>query len=172
MLKSIFAAVVFLSAFSFSLSAQVNPNSILPAKTAGTVTLKAPTGVAAQSNGLKTSPILVSIDTTIRSNPKNPMKPDSTIAYLSIDFVNLTGTNYAEITAGRQLYWIFDKTGKQVMLPNQVLKIIKTTAENATQVEMIVKVPYRLRKDKNLYTIHYRWESVDKTKNIDILTTK
>jgi hypothetical protein len=37
---------------------------------------------------------------------------------------------------------------------------------------MLIKIPFRLKTDKNIYTIHYRWENKDKRKNLDLLTTK
>ena len=39
-------------------------------------------------------------------------------------------------------------------------------------VDLKFRIPYRLKTDKNNYTIHYRWESKDKSRNMDFLTTK
>ncbi len=150
-------------------NAQVN--SILPVKLKTTITLKAPVGVAGQANGMRSGIIIVNVDTTIRSNPKNPM-PDGRMAYLSIDFTGLTGATQMEIASGKESFWVFDKAGKEVVLSNKVLHRIKATMEASSIVDMTVKVPYRLKTDKNIYTIHYRWESPDKSKNIDILTSK
>ena len=143
----------------------------LPAKIAGTVTLKTPVGVAGQANGIKTGIILVSVDTTIHSNPRNPL-PDGKMAYLSIDFSNVTGTSQMEVASGKLMAWVFDKAGKQVPVTDQVLKSIRADMEGNTIADLIVKVPYRLKTDNNIYTIHFHWESPDKQKNIDILTSK
>ena len=164
MLRSIFATVILFFVFSLSISAQVNPNSILPAKLKGTITLKAPAGVAGQANGIKSGAIVAGVDTSIRVNPK--------MAYISIDFTALTGATQMEILSGKESYWIFDKAGKQVALTEKVLHSVKAAMENTTVCDMKVRVPYRLKTDKNLYTVHYKWESPDKSKNIDILTTK
>ena len=143
----------------------------LPAKIAGTIVLKTPVGVAGQANGLKAGNILVSVDTTIHSNPRNPL-PDGKMAYLSIDIINMTGTSQMEVLSGKQMFWVFDKAGKQVLMSSQLLKSIKAAMEDNIIDCMTVKIPYRLKTDKNIYTIHYRWESPDKRKNVDILTSK
>lgn len=144
----------------------------LPAKIAGTIVLKTPVGVAGQANGIKAGNIiLVSVDTTIHSNPRNPL-PDGKMAYLSIEIPNISGTTQMEILAGKQMAWVFDKAGKQVPITDQVLKSIRAAMEDNLVDCMIVKIPYRLKTDKNIYTIHYRWESPDKRKNVDILTSK
>ncbi|MEJ7611204.1 MAG: hypothetical protein WKF88_08515 [Ferruginibacter sp.] len=168
MIRSVF----FLACFGFFTSCAVaQPNATLPAKLKTTLTLKAPVGVAGQANGMKSGLILVTVDTTIRSNPKNPL-PNGNMAYLSIDFTGLTGATQMEIASGKELFWVFDKAGKEVQISNKVLHRIKATMEASSIVDMTVKIPYRLKTDNNIYTIHFRWESPDKSKNIDILTSK
>lgn len=149
--------------------AQLGP--VLPAKVAGTNTLKLPVGVIGQTQVIRSGNILVTVDTTIRSNPKNP-KPNGLMAYLSIDFSGLTGSNQMEIQAGKQMFAVFDKAGKPVKINNEVLYRIKAAMENSSTCDLTIKVPYRLKTDKNLYTIHYRWEGPNRDKSIDIVTTK
>ena len=159
-------SVLFLSyLFCFSKAGNAqNPNSILPAKTKTTVQLKTPVGVAGQANGVKMGAITVFVDTAIKVGPKN--------AYLSIDIKSIIGTTQTEILNGKNLFWIFDKTGKEIATTAKVLFRVKGAMEDNI-VDMIVKVPFRQKADnKNLYTVRYRWESKDKSKSIDFLTTK
>lgn len=160
MLKS----VLFSAALLFLISGiNAQNNSILPVKLATTITLKAPPGVAGQANALKTGVIKVGVDTSIRINPK--------MAYISYEIADLTGSTQMDILAGAHLFWVFDKAGKPVTIPAKVLYSVKAAMGQNT-VNVSVRVPYRLKTDKNIYTVHYRWESKDKMRNIDLLTSK
>lgn len=151
------------SLFCVAKSAIAQNNSILPVKLKTTVTLKTPVGVAGQANGLKTGIIKAGVDTAIRVNLK--------MAYISFDIADLTGSTQMDILSGAHLFWVFDKAGKQVNIPAKVLYSVKASMGENT-VNMSVRVPYRLKTDKNIYTVHYRWESKDKARNIDMLTSK
>lgn len=163
MLKTIPFVFIICSFSSCAVSAQ-NVNASLPAKLRTTNTLKTPLGVAGQANGMNTVAIDVKVDTTIRVDPR--------FAYLSIDFSKITGSNQMDIVNGTNLFWVFDKTGKEIKVPGKVLYRAKAVMEENGPVDMLVKVPFRIKADKNIYTIHYRWESKDKSRNIDILTSK
>ena len=144
--------------------ASAQPNSTLPLKIAGTTVLKTPMGTIAQTNGLKCALITVTVDTTIRVNPK--------YAYLAIDLAQVTGSNQMDFLNGNNIFWIFDKAGKEVKIPLEVLKSVKAAMESNGIVDLKFRIPYRLKTDKKSYTIHYRWESKDKSRNMDFLTTK
>lgn len=77
-----------------------------------------------------------------------------------------------DILNGTHLFWVFDKAGKEVKIPLKVLSSVKAAMESTGVVDLKVRIPYRLKTDKNNYNIHYRWESKDKTQNMDFLTTK
>ncbi len=138
-------------------------NALLPIKVNGTITLVTPAGTTAQANGIKCGSIVIAVDTSIRVAPA--------YAYLSIEFTGITGSMQIEILAGNNIFWIFDKAGKEVIIKEKFLKKVSGSMESST-VNMLVKIPFRLKTDKNIYTIHYRWESKDKSKNIDLLTNK
>ncbi len=169
MKKYIFCVSFCGLSFATKSVAQLTP--VLPAKTAGSITLKTPVGVIGQTQVIKSGNILVTIDTTIRSNPKNP-KPNGMMAYLSIDFSGLLGSSQMEFQAGKQTFAVFDKAGKPVAVNNEVLYRIKAAMENSNVCDMTVKIPYRLKTDADTYTVHYRWEGPNKDKSIDIVTTK
>ncbi len=162
MLKSV---LILSSLFCFSkASVSQNPKSLLPPKTPATIALKTPVGVAGQAVGVKMGAITVFVDTAIKVGPKN--------AYLSIDIKNIIGTTQMEILNGKNLFWIFDKTGREIATTAKVLFRVKGAMEDNI-VDMIVKLPFRQKADtKNFYTVRYRWESKDKRKSIDMVTTK
>ena len=138
-------------------------NNKLPTKLATTVMLKSTAGTTTQANGIKCNELKITLDTSIKVNPK--------YAYLSVDFDAITGTTQAELVEGTNTVWIFDKSGKEIIVKEKFLK--KINAAMGTNVAaMLIKIPFRLKTDKNIYTIHYRWESKDKRKNLDLLTTK
>jgi hypothetical protein len=136
-------------------------NAILPAKVPTTNTLVTPSGTTVQANGIKCGAIVVTLDTTIRVNPK--------YAYLSVEFTNITGTIQAEIVEGNNTFWIFDKMGKEIIVKEKFLKKISAAMGENSSI-MLVKIPFKLKTDKSLYTIHYKWENKDKRKNLDLLT--
>jgi hypothetical protein len=142
---------------------QAQKNNALPVKLTTTTVFKTPAGTTAQSNGLKCGNIVVTIDTAIRVNPK--------YAYLSVEFTNLTGTVQAELVEGNNIFWVNDKAGKEIIIKEKFLKKISAAMGENTS-NMLIKIPFRLKTDKNIYTIHYRWENKDKRKNLDLLTTK
>ena len=162
MLKNFSAFLILNILFITYASAQ--PNSTLPPKIGGTVVLKTPVGTIAQANGLKSGLITVAVDTNVRVNPK--------YAYLAIDLAQVTGSNQMDFLNGNNIFWVFDKAGKEVKIPLEVLKSVKAAMESTGIVDLKFRIPYRLKTDKNNYTIHYRWESKDKSRNIDFLTTK
>lgn len=162
MLKSFLITVFVYIGPNTNANAQIN--STLPPKVVSTVILKTPVGTIAQANGLKSGLITVSIDTNIRVNPK--------YAYLAIDMTQVIGSNQMDFLNGNNIFWVFDKAGKEVKIPLEVLKSVKAAMESTGVVDVKFRIPYRLKADKNNYMIHYRWESKDKSRNMDFLTTK
>ena len=150
--------LLLLTIISFTATAQ---NNKLPAKLPTTVTLKATAGTTAQANGIKCNELKITTDTAIKVNPK--------YKYLSVDFDAILGTSQIELVEGTNTVWIFDKSGKEVIVKEKFLK--KINAAMGTNVAaMLIKIPYKLKTDKNNYTIHYRWESKDKKKNLDLIS--
>ncbi len=116
------------------------------------------------SNALKTTKADIMVDTTIRVAPKN--------AYLSIDMPGITGTNMTEVLGGKYSFWVFDPQLNEIKVTDKLLKKVGGSMEDEL-VNLTVKIPFRLKTDlKKGYTIRYRWESADKKKIIDIVTTK
>ena len=116
------------------------------------------------SNALKMTKADISLDTSIRVAPKN--------AYLSIDMPGITGTNMAEVLNGKYSFWVFDQNMNEVKPTDKLLKKVGGSMEDEL-VNLTIKIPFRLKSDlKKRYTVRFRWESPDKKKIIDIVTTK
>jgi hypothetical protein len=155
----LFSTIILLGAKQL----QAQTNATLPVKSKTTTVLKTPVGATAQSNGVKCAAMVINTDTSIRVNPK--------YVYLSVDFTDVTGAIQMELLNGNNLFWVFDKAGKEVIIKEKFLKKI-SAAMGTTSSNMTIKIPFKLKTDKNVYTIHYKWESKDKLKNLDLLTTK
>lgn len=119
-------------------------------------------GTAGYTLGFKMKQALVKIDTTIRVSVKT--------AYLSIEMQGITGSSFAEVTAGTTSFWVTDKAGKPVKIPEKFLKKIGGALEDNI-IDFTAKIPFRLKTDNSSYTIRFRWESADKRKIIDFVTT-
>jgi hypothetical protein len=126
--------------------------------------IKTSDGSAGMSNALQIPKADISIDTSIRVAPKN--------AYLSIDMPGITGTSMNEVLGGTNNFWVYDKNMNEVKISDKLLKKVGGSMEDNI-VNFTVKVPFRLKTDLTKgYTIRFRWESTDKKKIIDIVSTK
>lgn len=116
------------------------------------------------ASDLKIKSAVIKVDTTIRVSP--------TTAYWSIEMEEITGTSLPEVASGINSFWITDKNGKEIKIKEKFLKKIGCTMEN-NLVNYTVKIPFRAKTDtKSAYTVRYRWESTDRKKIIDIVSTK
>ncbi len=116
------------------------------------------------SNALKIKKADIMVDTSIRVAPKN--------AYLSIDIPGITGTNMAEVLGGKYTFWVFDQSMNEIKIADKLLKKVGGSMEDEL-VNLTVKIPFRSKTDlKKGYIIRCRWESTDKKKIIDIVTSK
>lgn len=113
---------------------------------------------------LKMTTAIIMVDTSIKVSPK--------MAYMSIDMHGITGSSLAEMMAGNTFFWVTDKSGKTIKIGDKFLKRIKSSMET-NEINFTAKIPYRIKTDiKNVYTVRFRWESKDRKKVIDIVTTK
>ena len=116
------------------------------------------------SNALQMNKADIMVDTSIRVAPKN--------AYLSIEIPGITGTSMTEVMNGKNTFWVFDKNMNEIKIADKLLKKVGGSMED-NLVNYTVKIPFRLKTDLNKgYTIRYRWESTDRKKIIDSVTTK
>jgi hypothetical protein len=113
---------------------------------------------------LKMNTAIIMVDTTIKVSPR--------MAYMSIDMHGINGCTLGEMMEGPTYFWITDKNGKEIKIGDKFLKRIKSTMET-NEINYTAKIPFRIKTDiKNVYTVRFRWESKDRKKVIDIVTTK
>jgi len=124
-------------------------------------TIKANTGVNGIINGLQAKDMQVNVDTTIKVAPK--------MAYTSMDISNIEGSSLSEIFSGKETFWVYDGDLNEVKITDILLKKVKGAMENNT-VNCTLKIPYRLKTNNSkMYTVRYRWESLDKSQVIDVV---
>lgn len=125
--------------------------------------IKSNIGVNGVINGLQVKDMLVKVDTTIKVSPK--------MAYTSVDISNIEGSSLSEIFQGKENFWVYDSDLNEVKITDILLKKVNGAMENNT-VNYTLKIPYRLKTNTSkLYTVRYRWESLDKTQLIDVVVT-
>lgn len=120
-------------------------------------------GVNGVINGLQAKDMLVKVDTTIKVAPK--------MAYTSLDISNIEGSSLSDIFQGKENFWVYDSDLNEVKITEILLKKVNGAMENNT-VNYTLKIPFRLKTNlSKLYTVRYRWESLDKTQLIDVVVT-
>ncbi|MEO6490860.1 MAG: hypothetical protein ABIO04_13030 [Ferruginibacter sp.] len=125
---------------------------------------KSGSDVVAISNGVKIKSIVITVDTSIRINPK--------MAYMSLDMGEISGSGNSEILSGKENFWIYDNNLNEIKVPDRQLKQIKSSMEDNI-VDYLSKIPYRLKSAiGKIYTVRFRWESPDKHKIIDVVVTR
>jgi hypothetical protein len=123
--------------------------------------IKSVAGVHGIINGLQAKDMQVNVDTTIKVSPK--------MAYTSMDISNIEGSSLSDIFAGKENFWVYDSDLNEVKITDILLKKVKGAMENNT-VNCTLKIPYRLKTNHNkMYTVRYRWESLDKKQVIDVV---
>ena len=112
-------------------------------------------------NGLEAKNMMVKIDTSIKVAPK--------MAYTSLDISKIEGSSLSGIFEGKENFWVFDSDLNEVKITDILLKKVKGAMEN-NAVDYTLKIPYRLKTNlAKLYTVRFRWESIDKKQVIDIV---
>lgn len=126
--------------------------------------LRSPAAYHVQTTGVKMKTINVTVDTSIRVNPK--------MAYASLDMSNIEGSSITEVLSGKESYWVYDDNLNEIKLTDKQLKQVGGAMENNV-VNYLSKIPYRLKTvTGKLYTVRFRWESADRRKVIDVVVVK
>ena len=124
-------------------------------------TLKSPPGSVAMVSGVRANTMYVSVDTTIKVDPK--------MAYASLDISGIGGTSLGGIFEGKESFWVYDADLKEVKINDILLKQVGGALED-NMVDYTLKIPFRLKKAAPKgYTIRFRWESADKSQVIDVV---
>jgi hypothetical protein len=131
--------------------------------TKSTQTLKSPPGSVFMATEMKAKSLVFSVDTAVKAEPK--------MAYLNMDIAKIDGTDVISMLQGKDYFWVYDSTYKEVKIKETLLKKVGGAMEGGN-VNCTVKIPYRLKTNKTKgYTVRYRWESADKRQVMDIIVT-
>jgi hypothetical protein len=104
-----------------------------------------------------------SIDTDVKSDPK--------MDYMSMDISKIGGTDVISMLQGKDYFWVYDSTYKEIKIKEILLKKVGGAMEGGN-VNCTVKIPFRPKTGRpNGYIIRYRWESADKKQVMDIVVT-
>jgi hypothetical protein len=124
-------------------------------------TLKSPPGSVFMVMDIKAKSLNFSIDTAVKSNPK--------MAYLNLDIAKISGTDVISMMQGKDAFWVYDSTYKEIKIKEILLKKVGGAMEGG-DVNCTIKIPFRLKSDKTKgYIVRYRWQSIDQTQVMEIV---
>ena len=126
-------------------------------------TLKSPPGSMFMVTDIQPKSLAFSVDTAVKSDPK--------MNYMNLDISKIGGTDVISMLQGKDYFWVYDSTYKEIKIKEILLKKVGGAMEGGN-VNCTVKIPFRLKTDKRKgYIVRYRWESADKKQVMDIVVT-
>lgn len=126
-------------------------------------TLKSPPGSMFMVNDIQPKSLAFSVDTDVKSDPK--------MDYMSLDISKIGGTDVISMLQGKDYFWVYDSTYKEIKIKEILLKKVGGAMEGGN-VNCTVKIPFRPKKGAATgYIVRYRWESADKKQVMDIVVT-
>jgi hypothetical protein len=126
-------------------------------------TLKSPPGSMFMATDIQPKSLAFSVDTAVKSDPK--------MAYMNLDISKIGGTDVISMLQGKDYFWVYDSTYKEIKIKEILLKKVGGAMEGGN-VNCTVKIPFRPKTGKAMgYIVRYRWESADKKQVMDIVVT-
>jgi hypothetical protein len=126
-------------------------------------TLKSPPGSLFMVTDIEPKSLAFSVDSDVKSDPK--------MAYMSLDISKIGGTDVISMLQGKDYFWVYDSTYKEIKIKEILLKKVGGAMEGGN-VNCTVKIPFRPKTGRaNGYIVRYRWESADKKQVMDIVVT-
>jgi hypothetical protein len=126
-------------------------------------TLKSPPGSMFMVNDIQPKSLAFSVDTDVKSDPK--------MDYMNLDISKIGGTDIISMLQGKDYFWVYDSTYKEIKIKEILLKKVGGAMEGGN-VNCTVKIPFRPKKAAATgYIVRYRWESADKKQVMDIVVT-
>jgi hypothetical protein len=131
--------------------------------TKSTQTLKSPPGSMFMVTDIQPKSLSFFVDTAVKVEPK--------MAYMSLDILKIAGTDIVSMLQGKDQFWVYDSTYKEIKIKEILLKKVGGAMEGGN-VNCTVKIPFRPKKSNPKgYIVRYRWESADKKQVMDIVVT-
>ena len=126
-------------------------------------TLKSPPGSVFMVTDIQPKSLAFSVDTAVKSDPK--------MAYMNLDISKIGGTDVISMLQGKDYFWVYDSTYKEIKIKEILLKKVGGAMEGGN-VNCTVKIPFRAKTGRpGGYIVRYRWESADKKQVMDIVVT-
>lgn len=126
-------------------------------------TVKSPPGSMFMVTDIQPKTLAFSVDTAVKSDPK--------MAYMNLDISKIGGTDVISMLQGKDYFWVYDSTYKEIKMKEILLKKVGGAMEGGN-VNCTVKIPFRPKNGRPRgYIIRYRWESADKKQVMDIVVT-
>lgn len=126
-------------------------------------TLKSPPGSMFMVTEIQPKSLAFSVDTDVKSDPK--------MDYMNLDISKIAGTDIISMLQGKDYFWVYDSTYKEIKIKEILLKKVGGAMEGGN-VNCTVKIPFRPKKGAATgYIVRYRWESADKKQVMDIVVT-
>lgn len=124
-------------------------------------TLKSPPGSMFMVTDIQPKSLAFFVDTDVKSDPK--------MDYMNLDISKIGGTDVISMLQGKDYFWVYDSTYKEIKIKEILLKKVGGAMEGGN-VNCTVKIPFRPKNGKpNKYIVRYRWESADKKQVMDIV---
>lgn len=124
-------------------------------------TLKSPPGSMFMVTDIQPKSLAFFVDTDVKSDPK--------MDYMNLDITKIGGTDVISMLQGKDYFWVYDSTYKEIKIKEILLKKVGGAMEGGN-VNCTVKIPFRPKNGKpNKYIVRYRWESADKKQVMDIV---
>lgn len=125
--------------------------------------VKSPPGSLFMVNEIQPKTLAFFVDTAVKTDPK--------MAYLNLDISKIGGTDVISMLQGKDYFWVYDTTYKEIKIKETLLKKVGGAMEGGN-VNATVKIPFRPKTGNSKgYIIRYRWESADKKQVMDIVVT-
>lgn len=113
--------------------------------------------------GVKIGTIKESLDTAIRVNPK--------MVYLSYEIENLSSVTLAEVMSGVETAVVTNAQGNIIPIKDKILHKV-SSAIGTNVVNYVVKIPFRLKTEKDVRKVYFKWAGPDKIKMIELTATR
>ncbi|MFM6926454.1 MAG: hypothetical protein ACKOU7_13185, partial [Ferruginibacter sp.] len=111
-------------------------------------TVKSPPGSIFMVNEIQPKSLAFYVDTAVKSDPK--------MAYMNLDISKIGGTDVISMLQGKDYFWVYDSTYKEIKIKEILLKKVGGAMEGGN-VNCTVKIPFRPKNGRPKgYIIRYR----------------
>jgi hypothetical protein len=126
-------------------------------------TVKSPPGSMFMVTDIQPKSLTFFVDTDVKTDPK--------MDYMNLDILKIGGTDIISMLQGKDYFWVYDSTYKEIKIKEILLKKVGGAMEGGN-VNCTVKIPFKPKASNSKgYIVRYRWESADKKQVMDIVVS-